>query len=69
MNLDVKSCKTCRWAKWQLKPNGKPNFKAYGLCTYKVTVPALPRCVKVPYFDKSAIWSHDKDECPVHDKI
>lgn len=37
-----KTCKTCRWAKWQLTEKENIRISKVGACTYQVVIPPLP---------------------------
>lgn len=67
------SCKTCKFAQFQLTDKGNIKRKVSGKCNYEIAIPKLPSAVTKSalnnnVFHKSAIWPDEGTECPTYEK-
>ncbi len=65
----MKSCKSCKWAQWPIKLNGKKRNSGHdGICTYVVVLPAFPSCVHMHEGTwRGGIFADTGRNCPCHE--
>lgn len=61
----MKSCKTCRFARWELTPAGRIRHTA-GRCVAELPVVVAPISVRVQ-MGRIAIWADMGADCPVYE--
>lgn len=64
-----KTCKDCKFAKWQRTASGRIATKKYGECTVELPLSNLPACVPKPLLHKVVIWCDQLHNCPLHEKV
>ena len=66
----MKCCKTCKFSRWYLTPNGKIKKFYSGTCVVPVpAMPMLPSCFKL-YEEpvRFGIWPEDGGDCQAYEE-
>ena len=64
------TCKTCKWAKWQLTASGNIRRGSSGVCTYVVQVPLVPVCFPMSFnTGRNYVWPNDQHNCPCYEAL